>query len=362
MKEDKSTGFCDLKVGDSKMKILMIGPARSVNGGISAVVNNYYNAGLDKQIDITYIGTMEDGTKWHKLAVAVKALFRFLKEVSKCDIVHIHMASDSSLYRKMPFIYLSKLFHKKLVIHQHGGNIKPFFYEECGSRMQKFIKKTLEKADKFLVVAPYLRDIFKDIISEEKIMVFPNSIECPIEIAPDYQKKELLFLGRLCKEKGIRELLEAVGVLRKEFPDLNLYLGGVWVDEELKEMADANREYIHQLGWVNGKTKEEYLRKCNIFVLPTYFEGLPMSLLEGMAYGCACVASEVGGIPQVVKKEEDGILIPSKDVTALEQALRRLLLDTDLQKRLGKNARKKVLASYDLVKSIKKLLDVYASL
>ena len=101
-----------MAIEEIRMKVLMIGPARSVNGGISAVVNNYYQAGLDKKVELRYLGTMEDGNKWHKLKVAIFALFQFVKGVRHCDIVHINMASDTSLYRKIPFIYLTKLWKR----------------------------------------------------------------------------------------------------------------------------------------------------------------------------------------------------------------------------------------------------------
>ena len=344
------------------MRVLMIGPARSVNGGISAVVNNYYKADLDKKVLLQYIGTMEDGSKWHKLKVAIKALMTFITKCSGYELVHIHMASDSSLYRKLPFIWLTKMFGKKLIIQQHGGNIKHFYYSECGKKRQQFIKKILRKADVFLVVAPYLKDIFKDVVEEEKIIVFPNAIEIPGEIKPDYSRQNLLFLGRLCKEKGINELLEAIKELKQEFPNLQLYLGGVWVEEELKKKAQLCDGFVHYLGWVDAKKKEEYLEKCNIFVLPTYFEGLPMSLLEGMAYGCACVATEVGGIPQVMTDRKDGIMIPAKDVQVLKGAIRELLINPELQKEIGTNARKTVENNYEIDKSVNKLVMIYKHL
>ena len=344
------------------MKVLMIGPARSVNGGISAVVNNYYNAGLDTKVQLQYIGTMEDGSKWHKLKVAVKALVEFVTKVSGYELVHIHMASDSSLYRKSVFVWLAKIFGKKLIIQQHGGNIKQFYYSECGRKRQQFIKKTLQKADFFLVVAPYLKDILRDIIDEEKIIVFPNAIDIPKKIKPDYSGQNLLFLGRLCKEKGINELLEAVKELKQEFPDLQLYLGGVWVEEELEKKAEEYKKFVHYLGWVDAEKKEEYLQKCNMFVLPTYFEGLPMSLLEGMAYGCACVATEVGGIPQVMTDRKDGFMIPVKDVQALKNAIRELLGNLDLQKEIGMNARKTVESNYEIVASVNNLVGIYKHL
>lgn len=344
------------------MKVLMIGPARSVNGGISAVVNNYYKAGLDKQIDLEYIGTMEDGSKCHKLQVAIKAFVMFVVKVSKFEVVHIHMASDSSLYRKLPFIWLTKVFRKKLVIQQHGGNIKHFFYTECGKKRQQFIKMMLRKADTFLVVAPYLKDVFKDIVEKEKIIVLPNAIEIPKDIKSDYSKQDLLFLGRLCKEKGINELLEVVQELKQEFPKLQLYLGGVWVEEELEKKAKICDNFVHYLGWIDAEKKQEYLQKCNIFVLPTYFEGLPMSLLEGMAYGCACVATEVGGIPQVMTDRKDGLMIPAKDVQVLKDAIKELLEDIDLQKKIGMNARRTVENNYEIGKSVNKLVVIYKRL
>ena len=344
------------------MKVLMIGPARSVNGGISAVVNNYYKAGLDKKVQLQYIGTMEDGSKWHKLKIAVKAFMEFVTKVSKYDLVHIHMASDSSLYRKLLFICLTKIFRKKLIVQQHGGNIKHFYYTECGKKRQQLIKKILQKADVFLVVAPYLKDIFKDIVGEDKIIVFPNAIEIPTKIEPDYNRQNLLFLGRLCKEKGINELLEAVKGLKQEFPDLQLYLGGIWVEEELEKKAEKCGDFVHYLGWINAEKKKEYLQKCNLFVLPTYFEGLPMSLLEGMAYGCACVATEVGGIPQVVTDKKDGFMIPAKDVQALKNAIRELLGNPDLQKEIGMNARKTVESNYEIVTSVNNLVGIYKHL
>ena len=238
----------------------MLGPARSVNGGISAVVNNYYSAGLDKKVQLQYIGTMEDGGKVHKLLIAVRALGEFVVKVPGSEVVHIHMASDVSIYRKIPFIWLAKLFGKKIVIQQHGGNIQQFYYSECGEKKQKFIRKTLQKADIFLVVAPYLKDIFKDIVEEEKIEILTNAIEIPKEATPDYSSQKVLFLGRLCKEKGIWELLEAVKELKKEFPRLELYLGGVWVEEELKKKAEEFGDFVHYLGWIDAEKKDEYLR------------------------------------------------------------------------------------------------------
>ena len=337
----------------------MIGPARSVNGGISGVINNYYSAGLDEQIDLTYIGTMEDGSKVHKLLVAAKALLKFVMVVQKYDIVHVNMASDVSIYRKMPFVQIASLCKKKIIIHQHGGHIDEFYYEICNDRQRKRIQRVMDKADKMLVVAPHLKDIFGDITDANKITVFPNTIKVPPVYEKDYSGQKILFLGRLCKEKGISELLDAVSELREQYPGLQMYLGGIWVDEDLKEKADRHSEWVHQLGWIDSEKKEKYLKECNVFVLPTYFEGMPVSLLEGMAYGCACVATNVGGIPYMVTPQETGVLIPPKDTKALKDALAELLEDVNLQKKCGIAAREKINEEYNLDNSVRELVQIY---
>ena len=94
------------------MRVLMVGPDRNVHGGISGVVNNYYDAGLDKKIDLCYIGTMVEGSKIRKMIQAVMAYFRFLWKVPGYEIVHVNMASDTSYLRKSFFIKTAKLFHK----------------------------------------------------------------------------------------------------------------------------------------------------------------------------------------------------------------------------------------------------------
>ena len=86
------------------MKILMIGAGRDVRGGVSSVVNSYYDAGLDKMCELTYLPTMEDGFKLKKLLVAVLARLRFEFLIRRNDILHVHMSSDNSFYRKAVFI------------------------------------------------------------------------------------------------------------------------------------------------------------------------------------------------------------------------------------------------------------------
>lgn len=342
-----------------KLKILMIGPDRSVHGGISGVVNNFYAAGLAAKVDLTYVGTMVDGSKIRKLFQAAKAYIRFCMKLPHCDIVHVNMASDVSYYRKSIFLRTAYMFHKKIIIHQHGGDFQTFYYKELSEKGQNRVDHILQMGDAFLVLAPAWKDFFSHMVDSEKITVFPDGIELPEPFEKQYGQHKILFLGRLCKEKGLRELFQAVPALKEAYPDVQIYLGGVWEDRELEAEAELYADTITWLGWISGEEKQKYLRECDIFVLPSYFEGQSLSLLEAMASYCAVAASETGGIPQMVIEGETGIFVRPKDADSLEAGLLKLLKDSDLCRRIGINARRKVEKEFDISISVSKLVEIY---
>lgn len=337
----------------------MAGPDRSVHGGISAVVNNYYDAGLDGKIDLCYIGTMVEGSKPRKLLQAVKALIQFCVKLPGYQIVHINMASDSSYYRKSFFIKAAKLFGKKIVIHQHGGDFEGFYYKEQDERGKRRIDRVLAMGDAFLVLAPQWKELFSHMVEEKKITVLPDAIRIPEGVQKEYGQHKLIFLGRLCREKGIGELLGIMPQLKEEYPDIRLYLGGIWEDEGLKAEAGKYADFITWLGWISGEEKEKYLRECDIFVLPSYFEGQSVAILEAMVHNCAIVASKTGGIPQMIMEGETGVFITPKDAASLKRGIKMLLEDAGLCRRLGTGAREKAERDFSIENNMEKLLQIY---
>ena len=341
------------------MRVLMIGPARCVHGGISGVVNNYYEAGLAQKITLRYIGTMVEGGTFRKLWQAGIAYLRFLLVLWHYDIVHVNMASDNSYRRKSFFIRTAKRFRKKIVIHQHGGDFETFYHQEQDEKGRAQIRRVLSMGDAFLVLAPAWRDFFGELIGRERITVLPDSIAIPEAFEKDYDNHKVLFLGRLCREKGIGELLSSVPAIARQFPDFHLYLGGIWEDRDLERRAAQEMEHVTWLGWVSGEEKRDWLRQCRILTLPSYFEGQSVSLLEAMAHYCGIVATDTGGIPQMIRQEETGLLVPVKDAAALQAGLLRLLEDEALCRRLGCAARETVTAEFGIEENMQTLLGIY---
>ncbi len=349
----------------AKIKVLMLGPDRSVKGGVSGVVNNLYDAGIDKEIDLKYIGTMVDGSKFRKLLQAAKAYFQALTCINSYDIVHVHVSADASYYRKSLFIDMALRHHKKLVIHQHGGDIKRFYGHDLKGKAHDRMVSLFNKSNAFIVLAPNFKEFFKHIIvGDDKISVIGNGIVIPdIDLAKkDYDSHNILFLGRICKDKGIGELLEAVKKLSTDFPDVHLYLGGFFEDEYLKEEVDNLSDNVTACGWIDSDAKEELFTKCPIFVLPSYYEGMPLSVAEGMAHGCATIASNVGSLDQMIDDGNSGLLVEAKDSDDLYNALHKVIKDASLCRSLGQAAYSSAKEKYDIIKMKDNILKIYEAI
>ncbi|MDR2889641.1 MAG: glycosyltransferase family 4 protein [Lachnospiraceae bacterium] len=347
---------------EKRIRVVMIGADRRVHGGVSAVVNNYYQAGLNDKVGLIYIGTMIDGSKGRKLLKAMMAFFHFLLVLPWMQILHVNMAADASFYRKQVFIKTAVRFNKRIVIHEHGGDFNGFYYERSGVAAQKGIRATLNMADRFIVLSKQWADFFRPLVSEEKLMVLENAIAIPPEGKRDHTGQAILFLGRLCREKGIGELLSAMPLLVESLPEVRLYLGGVWEDNVLAEQAKALGDLVTWLGWIDDDEKKRWMEECSIFVLPSYFEGQPVSLLEAMAAGMAVVSTAVGGIPQIIESGINGLLVEPGAVPSLTDGLKRLLLDEQLRENYGRAARERIIKDYDMAHRVEELVKIYERL
>src|SRR5690606_4866518 len=115
-------------------------------------------------------------------------------------------------------------------------------------------------------------------------------------------------------------------------------------------------------GWVTGNAKEELYRKATVFVLPSYNEGLPVSMLEAMSYGMPVIATNVGGIPELVKDGESGQLIVAGDIAALRNAMERFIRDRRLVREMGRAAEATVRQNFVFEQTKMKLDKLYTEL
>ena len=346
-------------------RVLMIGPGRDVMGGISTVVNSYFDLKLNERVELRYIASMEDGNKIKKLRVATKAYLEFRKCLKDFDIVHVHMAAQASFTRKSIFIRLAKKAGKKIIIHQHAADFDDFFFKQSDDNKRQSIKEVFAMADKVIVLSEEWEQFFaKNVCDERKIVVFHNGVILPEYHKDDYSDHNVLFLGRLGERKGTYDLLKVIPNVLKKIPDAMFFLGGDGDVEQCKELAAKTgiSKHVSLLGWISGAEKEEYFKKCSAFVLPSYHEGMPMSVLESMAYGLATISTNAGGIPQIIKQGINGYRVEAGDLQGLEKILIQVVEDSERKKLLGKAARKRIEESFNVEKSIDRLYELYQNI
>lgn len=341
------------------MKVLMIGADRNVKGGISSVVNQYYAGGLDKLVELKYIPTMKDGSKIKKSIVMIKAFITFVMVIRNYDILHVHMSKGASFYRKSIFIKIAYKFNKKIIIHMHSGAID-IFYNSLSKQRRKYFINIFELVDCVIVLSNKWKIFFEQICKIKGIYIIPNSVMIEKFEREDYYNHNFLCLGRLGKNKGTFDMLQVIPKLILDYPDICFYFAGDGEIEKCKQIAKNNEIENNVIfpGWISGKEKKDLLKHCSNFILPSYSEGMPMSILEAMSYRCIVISTNVGGIPEVIKSRENGFLISAGNIIEIEKTI-RFILKSDRKKEIADNGYKTVNENYNIEKCIYKLLSLY---
>lgn len=307
-------------------KVLYIGPDIKGKGGISSVLASY-----EKMIpDFHYIssnsrkGTMMGVFALMKLMLLLP-YFCYLKGIK---IVHIHGASRKSFVRKSIIIRFAKLMRRKVVFHCHGGEFKSYVAEAGESK----VLNVLSKCDAIVVLSQKWVDYFKGDLGLKNVFVINNIVE-PAQLFDENLKPtkelKLLFLGAICDNKGIFDLLDVIATNKAEFIGrIKLYIGGNGEVERLLSVISQKQlaEIVEYVGWVTGEDKNRLLKDCDIVMLPSYIEGLPITLLEAMAYAKPAITTNVGGIPEIIESSKNGVIITPGDKKALYEAI-RLFMD-----------------------------------
>lgn len=176
------------------------------------------------------------------------------------------------------------------------------------------------------------------------------------------KKTVIIFVGKLAKSKGIFELLTAFIKLNYKYSDLYLILiGNISERTVLDKIISSNyaNNKIHLVGEIPQNEIPYWLSASDIFVFPTYNEGLPNALMEAMACGLPVVATKVGGIPEVVRDGQNGILIDKKNVTSIEHSIEKLIENKSMCKKMGERGRITIEEKFSWDNSAKKLIRIY---
>jgi glycosyltransferase involved in cell wall biosynthesis len=298
--------------------------------------------------------------------LALRAAVRLVLRCTRCHgaVLHVHAACRGSYARKAMLSRLGKLLGARTVLHVHGADFDEW-YRGSGPRGQERIRRFLKRADAVIAVSDYWNRFLSD-IAGRSVETVRNTVDA--EAFPRVERDrrsstiKLLFLGLVSERKGAFELLKA---LRRALdapaaPDLKLVLAG---NGELEKARALVREldlagHVEIPGWIGPEEKLRRLAEADVFVLPTRHEGLPMAMLEAMSTGLPVITTPVGGIPEVVRDGETGLLVDPGNAAALAEAMARLSADPDLRHRLGAAAAAEV-RSFDLEAACARIKQTY---
>jgi glycosyltransferase involved in cell wall biosynthesis len=281
--------------------------------------------------------------------------------------------------RDSTIVVTAWLLRCRIVGHYRGANFDNF-HRLSSPLLRWFIGFVLRRMDGIIVQAAALKRMFDGLFPIGRIHVLPNGLDFSNWPAPtrvEQARVRLLFVGHITFAKGFYDLILAYEELRKSFPQLELWFAGETMDHErqkfrVAELLDpAHQQYFFEhvteisqriksflesqqahnakyLERIAGDEKRAAFESADIFVLPSYTEGFSMAVLEAMSYGLPVVATRVGALREILQDGEHGFLVPPRDPAALALALRRLIEDPALRRRIGESNARQARAQYDV--------------
>jgi glycosyltransferase involved in cell wall biosynthesis len=299
-------------------KVLVLIPSKNAKGGIS----NYYLV-LKEYLSSNYTyfvrGARKQPFRGPKLFLLLLYIFDIIRfiiklSMSKIDVILLNTSlGKAGMYRDAVFILIAKMFRKQVIVFFRGLDIS---IQDQISKKYKRVFKIFFKSDKIIS----LSTAFNDKLSAAGFIgnLYKETTVIENDISSYFLKKDfnsniikLIYLARIEKEKGIYELAIAFDKLQKKFDNISLsYVGDGNDLKSLKEFVlEKNISNIDFKGYLYGENKYKAYAMSHIYILPSYSEGIPNSLLEAMALGCPSVVTNVGGISDFFQDEVNGKLL-----------------------------------------------------
>lgn len=274
------------------------------------------------------------------------------------------MSAGASFVRKIVCFWSARLVGVPSVLHVHGGEFVAF-YSRAPRSVQALIRATLSRAVCVLALGDQWARKLSTIAPAADVRSMPNATHAAMPVCQvTGGSVHIVFLGQVSRLKGAFVLLEAWHRMKSgSIRPVHLTVAGNGELDRARAIVDRHgidsSVTIHE--WLSADAVRELLSSAHVLVLPSFYEGQPMAILEAMAHGLCIVASDVGGIPDLVRNDESGVLVAPDDVDQLTKALDDVVLDDDLRCRLGTAAFKRFEQEFDMEVVWRRLDALYAA-
>ena len=357
-----------------KTKIIIVSPSLDPKQNVSGI-SSVTQFIISNNPDCHYIH-FELGRKDNesgglsRVKVIMKSLIlwnRILNSYPEALVHYNFPLSKMSILRDPLFMMIARWKRRKMVIHLHGGIFL------TTPHIPKYLKCILQSVFSFSFPCIVLSYLEKKLVVErfhcKNVYVLPNCVD--LNNAKDFHREyldnknvlTLGYLGRIAETKRIEYLLEAcVELKRRNIPFVLRMAGKEEIEGQYlsRFQTELGNSFIYE-GVVFGQSKNIFLQKINVFMLPSFFEGLPMSLLESMSYGVVPVTTNVGSIGEIVKDGYNGLIIEKQDTMSIVEQCVKLVYNKELMNSLSQKARCTIFDRFHIAGYIDSLNSIYAS-
>lgn len=346
-------------------KVIVLVPPLSSRGGIST----YYRSlrpYLPDQVEYCFRGAR--GNEQNKLMRAVLDYLAFIRSFisHKPSVVHVNTSIGVvSVLRDSVYIALALLFKKKVIVFFRGWST-----DACKKvEMNVFLlfKITFMRADLIVTLSEKSRQQIIKWGYSKRVLIETTAVDERILRSPlkfvntNNDTFTILFLARIEKDKGIFELIEACRVIHASIKSIRLVIAGSGSASDQVIKSAEVFDWIHVAGYVDWDEKAIFYLQSDVYVLPSYREGMPNSVLEAMAFGLPIVCTGVGALSEIIQNGVNGLIVDTMDVESLKKGLLTVINNKVMRKAMSINnkvAAKKYYASY----VAERLLSIYDSI
>jgi glycosyltransferase involved in cell wall biosynthesis len=371
-----------LSFDQAKLRILVSGHLPPPLGGVATYYQSLLNSSLPQQVDLCFVETSSQRRTlsqsgiftFSNLISAITDCGRFTKAVIKHrpQLTHIGTAFGLSYVKHSVCVLIARLFGSRVLLHPHCGFSA--LYTNQPRWWQWFFRRIIRFTNGVVSLSSEWNQLIT-IVPGCAVYYLPNAIDLTAYRTATLKRRvveqnppllKVLYLGYLGKAKGSFDLVEAA----KEILAKNIPVKIDLVGEELaKGEVERLKKQIDQTGLGNvvslhppviGSKKIEMLLEADIFIYPSYGEGMPIAVIEAMASGLPIISTRVGGLPDLVKDGINGILVEAGHPDQLVRAILYLSLNPDQRFAMQMNSFQSAINNFDIEKLVPRLVNIYS--
>ena len=326
---------------------------------------------LDKSvISIRKVRSNEDINFFDSLIYSIKTFIWLIKNRKKYDVIHCLSAYFNT---SIPSVLAAMITRKQVIVKITQAEYRRDYRSKTNPRfwLKKLRKRVVKRANIFIAISDQIKDeLILEGISAHQIKNIPNSVDTekykPMKSKDEKKKRKqqmgisenginLLFVGLINRRKGFYDLVNALDTINVN-KSINVYVCGPVEDDIDKLNLKKNKKVAyHILGNVDNVL--DYYQTMDVFVFPSYSEGLPNALLEAVSSGLPSVVSNIGGNTDIIKNEKNGLTFIKGDVNDLRLKIEEMINNNELRLQFANNSRKSIIR-FD----IKKITNQYYGL